>query len=255
MLLADPPRTQYDLYFSLFGIPVRVHPMFWLVGAVLGIGNVGDQHFLLFVWLAVFFVSILVHEMGHALTMRYFGWNPSVTLYAMGGFARYDGGFTANVSSYQRRGNRGYAQVLIAAAGPGAGFSLAALVVMVACLLGADVKFRSPLNWEITLANYGPWCRAVIHWALYVNIFWGLMNLLPVYPLDGGQISRELLMKYSARDGVQHSLWLSVITGAVLAVYSFRSLPFLAMIFAYLAYSNYQLLQSYRGAGFRRHPW
>jgi len=248
MLLADPPRTQYDLYFSLFGIPVRVHPMFWLVGAVLGIQGVGEQHFLLFVWLAVLFVSILVHEMGHALTMRYFGWNPSVTLYAMGGFARYDGGFTANVSSYQRRGNRGFAQVLIAAAGPGAGFLLAALVVLVAGLLGADVKFRFPLDWEITLTTYGPWCSAVIHWALYVNIFWGLMNLLPVYPLDGGQISRELLMMYSARDGVQYSLWLSVITGVVLAVCSiyFGSFPFLAMLFAYLAYSNYQLLQSYR---------
>ena len=27
---------------------------------------------------------------------------------------------------------------------------------------------------------------------LFVNIFWGLVNLLPVFPLDGGQISREL---------------------------------------------------------------
>ena len=46
---------------------------------------------------------------------------------------------------------------------------------------------------------------------LYVNIFWGLVNLLPVYPLDGGQIARELLELASPADGVRQSLWLSVI--------------------------------------------
>ena len=90
MFLADPPRTPYDLYFRLWGIPVRVHPLFWAVGLLISFAPGPPLE--MFIRLGVWFVSILVHEMGHAWMMRYYGWNPSVTLYAMGGFARYDMG-------------------------------------------------------------------------------------------------------------------------------------------------------------------
>ena len=263
MFLADPPRTQYDLNFTLAGVPVRVHPLFWLVGLVFGYGGVPpDKPALLVAWLAVFFVSILVHEMGHALTMRYYGWNPSVTLYAMGGFARYDGGFTANFSSYQRKGNREFAQLIISAAGPAAGFLMAGLIVLVARLLGGNVQFdvglRSLVTWQITQIDDN--LRFLMDCFLLVNIYWGLLNLLPVYPLDGGQISRELFTRYSVGDGIQRSLWLSIATGAGLAAYGlYHGAFYMGLLFAYLAFSSYQLLQSYTGGGFGgfggRNPW
>ena len=65
MYLFEPARTQFDLNFSLFGIHVRVHPMFWVVTAILG-SNQGEARYVL-LWVAVAFVSILIHEMGHVL--------------------------------------------------------------------------------------------------------------------------------------------------------------------------------------------
>ena len=69
MLFTEPNRTPYDLRFNLFGIPVRVHPLFWLVAAILGAGSDPDPIELL-LWIGTVFVSILIHEMGHALAAR-----------------------------------------------------------------------------------------------------------------------------------------------------------------------------------------
>ena len=61
-------ETPYDLRFRLLGIPVRVHPLFWVVMAVLG----WQDHNLpmVAVWVACVFVSILVHEYGHGLMAK-----------------------------------------------------------------------------------------------------------------------------------------------------------------------------------------
>jgi len=86
---------------------------------------------------------------------------------------------------------------------------------------------------------------------LFVSIFWGVINLLPVYPLDGGNIARELLLKLNPRDGIRQSLILSAVTGGVIAVVALVQLGSLlmALLFGYLAYGSYQTLQSYSGGG------
>src|SRR5437763_15143191 len=93
MFLLEPGHTPYDLSWRMFGIPVRVHPMFWLVGALMGFdlllpdareGN-GVVRFLL--WIACFFVSILVHELGHIVMGRVCGSEGHIVLYAFGGVA------------------------------------------------------------------------------------------------------------------------------------------------------------------------
>ena len=80
---------------------------------------------------------------------------------------------------------------------------------------------------------------------LYINIFWGLVNLLPIYPLDGGQIAHEVLSVVNPRDGLRQSLWLSVIVAAGLAVLAGTRLQdkFLAIFFGYFAYTSYMTLQ------------
>ena len=80
---------------------------------------------------------------------------------------------------------------------------------------------------------------------LWVNIFWGLINLLPVYPMDGGQVARNVLIQYDPMNGVRKSIWLSVITGAILALvgfFIFRS-TYMAILFGLLAFQSYQSLQ------------
>jgi stage IV sporulation protein FB len=84
---------------------------------------------------------------------------------------------------------------------------------------------------------------------LWVNLFWGLINLMPVYPLDGGNVTRSLLLKADPLEGVRKSLWVSVIAGILVAVIGFFLLGsvYMAFLFGFLAFQSYQSLQSRAG--------
>jgi Zn-dependent protease len=254
VVLIEPSRTPYDLQFSLLGIPVRVHPFFWLTAVLLGGRGSppGVQPMAgLLMWMAVVFVSILVHEMGHAVAIRSFGWRPWITLYAFGGLASYEPGFGKSYGSYSRKGNTTSGQIIISLAGPVAGFLLAALVASV--LFGVDRKtgfylFGRPLIFGRGDPIENPYWDVLAFDLLVVNILWGLMNLLPVFPLDGGKVSRELFLWLSPRDGYRQSLLVSIFAAGGLAVYGlYHSDMWLAILFGILAYQSYQLLQHHRG--------
>ena len=84
----------------------------------------------------------------------------------------------------------------------------------------------------------------------FINIFWGLLNLLPIYPLDGGQIMRELCLLTNRTQGIAQSLWISIAMAGGVAVFSaFQGEIYLAFMFGYLAYTNYTLLQHFSGGG------
>jgi len=261
VFLAEPPRTQYDLNFEIAGIPVRIHPLFWLVGVILGAGGgSGVDGAGIVIWVGVLFISILVHELGHAFTMRRFGERPRVVLYMMGGLAIADSGWGMGKSS-----RNSFEQIVISAAGPAAGFALAGLVIALVYAGGGAVVFDVSHSyiqiWQIQLERGMPWYESinddnrylfeVIHGMLYVNIFWGLVNLLPIYPLDGGQISRELFAQGDPWEGVRKSLWLSFVTGAIVAVMALMFLQsiLMAVMFGALAYSSWQALQQIGGGG------
>ena len=78
-MLAMPATTPYDLRFRMLGIPVRVHPLFWLVSAMMGFN--GDDPVGTLIWVACVFASILAHEYGHGLMGRAFGAHPQIALY------------------------------------------------------------------------------------------------------------------------------------------------------------------------------
>ena len=235
MFLEDPPRTQFDLHFSLLGIPVRVHPLFWLTSLLLGLAE--PEPGALLIWVGVVFVSVLVHELGHALVARRFGFRPWITLYSFGGLA-----------SYQSSRSNPWEQILILLAGPGAGFLLAAVVAALVVVSGGTIYFLHMRIGSGTLLRDTNWQLAtLVYDLLYVNIFWGIINLFPVYPLDGGQIARQLFMKYNPWHGVRQSIVLSVITGAAMAAYALLvkkpSDFYLAFFFGYLAYLSYASLE------------
>lgn len=242
MLLAEPPRSQFDLNFSLLGIPVRIHPFFWVVALLMGLST-SEKPDRMLIWVGVVLVSILVHEFGHALTARSYGWPPAITLHGFGGLA-----------SYRPTYHSARSQILITAAGPGAGFLFAALILALIAASGHEVQFdrefSSVLPIRFQLYDSMP-MNILLFDLLYVNIFWGLVNLLPVYPLDGGQVAREVLGLVNPADSVRQSLWLSVIVAAVVAVLAFTRLndKFIAIFFAYLAYTSYSTLKAYFGPG------
>jgi hypothetical protein len=136
MLIGEPAPTQADVHFRLAGVPVRVHPYFWIVTLIMGMGGFragkADPVESL-VWVAIVFVSILVHEMGHATMQRIYGGHPWITLYGLGGLA--------SCNDCDRSPLR---QIIILLAGPCAGFLLAAFVVAV---LMARGHYEFVLDW------------------------------------------------------------------------------------------------------------
>jgi Zn-dependent protease len=231
MILGEPPPTPADLHFRLFGFPIRVHPFFWIVILILGMGGFGGgkaDPVETLIWVAVAFVSILVHELGHAVLQRRYGGHPWITLYGMGG-----------LSSCDDCDRSPWSQILISAAGPTAGFLLAGGI-----LLLIYSRLLEPMA--------SPAVNIAIVYLLWINIWWGLINLLPIYPLDGGRIARELFtIKGNVRQGVVRSLWLSVVAAAVFGVFGLVILEslYMALIFGYLAYVNYRTIQAYQNYG------
>ena len=113
-------ETPYDLRFRLLGIPVRIHPLFWVISAVMGWQ---DRNLpMVAFWVACVFFSILVHEYGHGLMSKRFHRSPSIVLWGMGGLCYSQG----------RVDMTPIAVFLVLMAGPGAGFVLCFLVMLLA---------------------------------------------------------------------------------------------------------------------------
>ena len=244
MYFSEPQTTPFDLNFSCFGIPVRVSPWFWLGSAVFGFGLVQQDIKLLFIWGVAVFVSILLHEMGHAVVMRRLGEYPRVVLYFMGGLAIGGGG------------RRSIDQIIVSAAGPVVQLFLAAFAVAFVRASGHAYPIPIPFwdNAWFDLQGVGleripyPNLSYFLAFLLWINIFWALINLLPVFPLDGGQIARSVFNMTNPRDGIRQSLMLSAVAGGAAAVYGFSvGQPYMGMLFAMLAYDSYQTHQNTRG--------
>jgi Zn-dependent protease len=115
----------------------------------------------------VLVVSILVHELGHAVMADRLGLGPCrVLVHGFGGLCF----FTTPPSHSQG--------VRVSLAGPAAGLALGGLAWAAAQVLGDDLA--------------GP-TATFLSLMIRVNLFWSLFNLLPMYPLDGGQALRHVL--------------------------------------------------------------
>jgi Zn-dependent protease len=181
----------------MFGIHVRVHPLFWLVTVFMGWNTLEQGFEYLFIWIACVFVSILVHEMGHVVMARVFGERGHIVLYSFGGLA-------VNVGGYLPRWQR----ICIALAGPFAGFLFLGVVMLIYIVIG----------WQKLGLQQRDYLEEVM-WDLYwINLAWGLMNLLPVWPLDGGHVSRDIITWFSPRNGVRISLILSIVVACLVSL-------------------------------------
>jgi Zn-dependent protease len=261
LFAVEPQPTNYDLNFRVSGVPVRVHPFFWLFTILLGSqgGNFSNP-IPVFLWVVAVFVSILVHELGHVAAFRLHGINAHVVLYTFGGLAVAD-------SEYGwLRGRRGLRRgpagdAAIAFAGPLAGFIFAAVIVAIVYLAGYQVDFYSGFFEKLNFTIGDRPIRSknlsdLVQDLLFVNIVWGIVNLLPVYPLDGGQIARAALSSANPTEGLRQSLMLSMGAGAVIAVWALTERQgYVAAMFAYLAYISYTMLQQMSGGGYGGRGW
>lgn len=174
--------------------------MFWLLAALLGGGisaleNPSTDRFIavgLFMLAAL--ISIVAHELGHALAGLKCG-APSVQvfLHGLGGLASFPGArFTKKQS------------ILTTAAGPGASLALGFIFTVIASFY---IKDELPATMGPIYVSYFVSTMATI------NIFWTIINVMPILPLDGGQILFSLLGPQRAK----LSCIISFVTIALLA--------------------------------------
>ncbi|HSH16400.1 MAG TPA: site-2 protease family protein [Verrucomicrobiae bacterium] len=199
--------------FNLLGFPITVEPWFWLTCFLLGggLGARGREGIMLIViWTAVVLVSITIHELGHALAGRKYGARPEIKLHGLGGVAIMHNGYFSRGQS-----------ILVSAAGPLASLALGGLVWLI------DRAYPVEDFYAVTaVRNF-----------LWVNFFWTAVNLLPILPLDGGQIIRDVLGPRRA----QISIWLGVICAVAVGALAIKvGLLFLGIMMFILAFSNFQ---------------
>src|SRR5262245_27877268 len=156
---------------KVFGIPVKVEPFFFVVVGLLGYRRDSPFEFLI-TWLIVVFISILAHELGHALTIRYFGLSPRILIYGFGGLTSWTESKEMSPAKH----------IAISLAGPFAGFLFYGLILLSNAAL-PDL-FADRLG------------RVALNYLMFVNLWWGIFNLLPVLPFDGGNVA------YSGEVGV-----------------------------------------------------
>lgn len=246
MFLTEPPPTNADLRFRLFGIPIRVHPLFWLGAALLGMNSRNAKELLS--WIAAVFLGVLIHELGHAAIMRLYGYLPNITLYTFGGMASYGRGVVRRPPSW-------LGQIAISAAGPGTGFLAAALITLVCGLSGWRVEIDRLFGWillpYVSFHGVPVFLLMLINQFLEVCVFWGVLNLMPILPLDGGHIASQVLLRLDPREGLFRALLLSTFAAGLLAIFAYLRLhdTFLAIFFAYLAFSSFRTIQGAGGGG------
>jgi Zn-dependent protease len=260
-----PAPTQFDLNFRLLEIPVRVSPWFWLTALILGDH---DDPRMLPLWIGAVFISILVHEYGHGLMARAFGFDAQIALFGMGGLC-------ASEAERQTPNQR----LAVLFAGPLAQFLLLALIIVIGnATMGIGLEEAGelarrflglPPGNDVAALRLGgallgsSELAANLYWMLFfINLMWPLLNLLPIWPLDGGQITGELLAKVNRHDGRRWGHIISMITAALLAFYllykrqgDLSGLGLLQILFfASFAFVNYQILQAYHQRFLARGP-
>lgn len=163
----------------------------------------------------LFFVSLLLHELGHALTARRFGIGTSgIDLWLFGGVAKLT-----------RDSRNPKEEFLVAAAGP----AVTTVIVGVCAGLGAIVSKMTGVLDTATFqddVSTTP-ATALIGYLALINLVLLVFNLIPAFPLDGGRLARAVAWKatgdrtrgtrFSARLGEIFS-WLMIGLGVLVFI-------------------------------------
>jgi hypothetical protein len=203
------------LRFRLGPFPVNVAPSFLLAAAILGFPFLND-FLILALWILVVFVSVLVHELGHALVGKALGGHPEIQLERFGGvtFPR----LPAPPSPAS--------QIGLSLAGPIAGLLPGAAGWAIARYLAPEP---------------GSALGIVAGLAMTTSVFWTALNLLPVLPLDGGHVLLAVLQGIRKKPSLQAASIISAVVAALAAFAAWRVWDqiFVAVWLALFAFQNF----------------
>jgi Zn-dependent protease len=201
------------LRFHLGPFPVTLEASF-LITAVL-LSGLGGSLVEVALWVVVMFVSVLVHELGHALVGLWLGGKPEIVLQGLGGvtFPR----LRARPGALQ--------QILLSIAGPAFGL-----------LPGAAA-------WAVMASappEPGSLMAGVLADFMITSVLWAVLNLVPVLPLDGGQVMESVISGLRGKPSAVLASWISaaVSVGAALVAFLVFRQWFVALFFVWMAFSN-----------------
>jgi Zn-dependent protease len=178
------------------------------------------------VWVPILFLSVLLHELAHAAMIGIFGFGSSqIVLTGMGGV------------TFNRRKAKPWQDMLISLAGPLSSFGL-----MFLCRW---------IMYNVTFAHRDPMLAALLPDMEWANRFWGMFNLIPVAPLDGGHAVREFFNIFLPdRKSFVIYVWIAIVCGGGIAVYLFlQGNFFIALYIAWFVYMAFEQWKHFRHYG------
>ena len=201
------------LQFNALGFPVVIQPWFWITAVLFGggldAGSSRDAWITVAYWVIAMFISILIHELGHALAARRYGNDSFIVLHGFGGVTCIP---NPRLSRDQ--------DIWVSFSGPLASFLLALVVIGLRKVIQTDY----------------PGFHIFMAFMYYINVFWTLMNLLPVLPLDGGQIFRGLVGP--SRESI--ACMVGGVVAVMVCLYAIKiEALYMAIMFGYFAYINF----------------
>ncbi len=197
--------------FRVLGIPVTIGPSIVVGLAVLGVLSRFSSE-LLVEWVGLGLVALLLHELGHALAFRRYGVASSISFWVLGGVT-----VPTDLDAATRLSDR--QMLVVALSGP-----LVGLIIGVATLAPA-VAFHDTARS----------IREPLFLWMFVNLGWGIFNLLPIASLDGGRALEYLGGAIFGRAGRAVGLAAGLVASALIAVAAaglgLYSVAFVAVVF------------------------
>ncbi|MFN2112977.1 MAG: site-2 protease family protein [Anaerolineales bacterium] len=219
--------------FKIRGIEIKMHFTFPLIliwaGLSFGLFQNGGVEGAVYgvVVTSLVFAIVVLHELGHSAAAQYYHVPvKQIVLLPIGGVAQLE-----EIPEDPKK------ELVIAIAGPLVNFALAILLALAAPLLGQSISSGSLLALPELLGKLT--FPSIFGYIFTTNLFIGLFNLIPAYPMDGGRILRALL---ASRLSYGRATAAAVLIGQILSwgfgLWGFLSGNFFLIILAFFIYTG-----------------
>ncbi len=219
--------------FKIKGIDIKMHftfPLILVWGALsFGLFRNGGWEGAIYgiLVISLVFVIVVLHELGHSIAaLNYNVPVKQIILLPIGGVAQLE-----DIPEEPQK------EFVIAAAGPLVNFIIAGILIIAAPLLGQKISAASLLRISSTLGELS--ISSIFTYIFTSNLFIGLFNLIPAYPMDGGRILRALL---ATRLSYVRATSVAVVIGQMLSwgfgLMGFLNGNFFLIILAFFIYTG-----------------